>query len=311
MDEIQVIKPSVFPTIVRPMLSDRRGWCVFLGTPKGHNVLYDLYNLAKNTPARWFSLLLKASETKIIAAVELEDARSQMSEAEYRQEYEVDFDIAIRGAYYGSEMDRARQEGRITHVPYDKNYHVFTSWDIGYADATAICFWQHYNNRFWFIDYLEGTGEQASYWAQEVADKPYRYAKHYLPHDARSKEYTSGRAAIEQIKLVLDDIYICPNHTVADGINAVRITLENCYWDEKKCAMLVENLRSYEHEWDEDNKVFRDRPKHNFASHGADSFRYFAVGWKTLNLDEEERVYESEADRFDRKYDQDLFDGMK
>lgn len=280
-DEFQDWKPGVFASVVRPMLADRHGWCTFMGTPKGHNEFFELKQIAEADPQKWFCFTLKASESNLITADELADARQLMSEEEYAQEFECDFESAILGAYYGREMRRVLEDGRIKQVNYNKAYRVFTSWDIGYSDNTAICFFQYYDHQYHFIDFIEGNGELASYWAQKVKDKEYRYAKHLLPHDAKAKHITSGKSVIEQVaySLGITNCVVVANHHVSDGINATRQVLNCAVFDESKCHDLIEALRAYEHEYDAEDKVFKDKPLHNWASHPADAMRIAAMGF--------------------------------
>ena len=100
-DETQNIKPGLFPEVIRPALADRKGWCIFIGTPKGQNYFYDLHKQAKETKD-WFTCVFKASETKILDSEELEAARSVMSPDLFDQEFECSFQAAITGSYYGA-----------------------------------------------------------------------------------------------------------------------------------------------------------------------------------------------------------------
>lgn len=98
LDEYAQIKPDVFAEIIRPALSDRSGWALFLGTPKGQNQFYEVYNHAVKMAAKgdysWWSGLYRADETNVIAASELEELKSVQSEATYRQEMLCDFTAA-------------------------------------------------------------------------------------------------------------------------------------------------------------------------------------------------------------------------
>ena len=139
LDEFADMKPSVWGEVIRPTLSDRNGWAVFIGTPKGKNAFWDIWDRARKDP-NWFRLELKASTTGIIAEAELADAAKTLSEDEYQQEYECSFDAAIKGAIYGKLMREALEAGRIKHVPVDTNLSVHTAWDLGFDDSTAIWF---------------------------------------------------------------------------------------------------------------------------------------------------------------------------
>jgi len=169
---------------------------VFIGTPQGRIGLYDIW-ARKNT---WqgvdlYSLMLKASETGIIPPEELADAKRTMTEDQYEQEYECSFDDAIVGAIYGKLMAQAEADkpSRICSVPYDPSVPVFTSWDLGIGDPTAIWFCQLVGKETRLIDYYESSGVDVSHYASVLKGKPYYYGGHILPHDAEPKEMTSGK----------------------------------------------------------------------------------------------------------------------
>ena len=137
LDEYAECDPRVWGEVVRPALSDRLGWAIFIGTPKGSNHFYEIYKKAQGLDS-WFTAIYKASETGIILRSELEAAAQEMSEEEYNQEYEADFGAALMGAYYGKEMKQADSEKRITTVSYDPAVQVHTFWDLGIGDSTSI-----------------------------------------------------------------------------------------------------------------------------------------------------------------------------
>ena len=105
------------------MLADRRGWATFIGTPKGKNEFFRLYESAKRDPT-WFHMMLKASESGIISAAELADLQREMGEDQYQQEFECSFEAAIKGAFYAEEMRAMLAEGRMQELndqaPHDR-----------------------------------------------------------------------------------------------------------------------------------------------------------------------------------------------
>jgi hypothetical protein len=157
LDEYADMDPRVWSQIIRPALADRQGWAVFIGTPKGRNAFFELWRRSQSEPG-WFSMMLKASETGLIPASELESARRDLTEEQYAQEFECSFDAAVVGSYYGKLMMRAEAERRIVPVPYDPAALVWTSWDLGIRDATAIWFAQMIGREIRIIDYYEAAG---------------------------------------------------------------------------------------------------------------------------------------------------------
>lgn len=142
LDEFGDFKPSVWGSIIRPALSDKQGWAVFMGTPKGKNQFWDVYQTSRMNPEEWFSLRLKASDSGILPQSEIDAVKAQISEDQFMQEYETNFEAAIIGAFYGVEMRMAADDGRITEVKYDPSLSTYTAWDLGYRDDTAIWWYQ-------------------------------------------------------------------------------------------------------------------------------------------------------------------------
>jgi len=296
------MSPEIWSQVVRPALSDRMGWAVFIGTPKGQNHFYEVYSTAKTTEG-WYTALFKASETGIIPIGELEAARAVMSDAEYNQEYECSFSAALVGAYYGKEMDKAEADKRITAVPYDPALPVSTFWDLGIDDTTAIWFGQILRGReIRWIDYHEESGQGCDHYARILQNKSYVYQEHWLPHDGAVRELGSnGKSRQETLQNLLkgSKVIVSPRHGVEDGINAARLMLARCWFDAEKCKRGIEALKNYERAWDAKNKIYVSRPKHNWASHGADAFRVAA-----MNLDENKRTVDN-INRYLRQTDND------
>lgn len=281
LDEYGDFKPSVFGNVLRPSLSDKQGWCVFGGTPKGRNQFYDIFTTAERLPREWFLLRLPASSSGLLPKGELNAAKAQLSPDQYQQEYECDFAAAILGAFFGTEMREAEEQGRITRVQYDRNLPVHTAWDLGYRDDTAIWFYQVTRNEIRVIDFYAVSGANIHDIADVVLAKPFQYAKHHLPHDARAKSLQTGKSIVEQLAVHLDiaKLSVVPDIGVQNGIQAVRLTLPRVWFDAEKCRDGIEALRQYQREFDEDKKAFRQNPRHDWTSHPSDAFRMLAVSW--------------------------------
>lgn len=276
LDEVGDMRESVWKEVIRPALSDRLGWAVFIGTPRGRNHFFDVYENAKRDPD-WLCLTLRASETGLINPAELADARRQMSDSAYRQEYECDFDAPILGAIYADELMRCAEEGRITKVAHEPLLPVHTAWDLGVADATAIWFWQQANNQLRVIDYLEVTGEGLPGIAKMLQAKGYVYGSHYAPHDIQVRELGSGLSRLEAARNLGLLFEMVPNVSVDDGIHALRLMLDRCWFDADKCRTGLDALMHYRRGWDDKRKVLSTKPVHDWSSHAADAARYFAL----------------------------------
>jgi hypothetical protein len=280
-DEMADFPHSAWPTVLRPSLTDRKGSCTFISTPKGKNEFWDLYEHAISDPT-WWSGMFKASQTNILDPEELEEAKITMGEDRYEQEFECSFEAAIVGAYYAMEMKTATQDNRITTVPYDPSVGVVTAWDLGIGDSTAIWFAQYVGQEIRVIDYYENSGVGLDHYAKELSSKNYHYMDHILPHDVQVKELGTGKSRLETLhNLGIQDVTIAPKLSIEDGIQAARSMLNRCWFDEEKCNRGVEALRQYRREFDEKNKTWRGRPLHDWTSHGADAWRYLAVGKQT------------------------------
>lgn len=297
LDEFAEMNPTVWTTVVRPALSDRKGWAIFIGTPKGQNHFYELYIAAKNIP-QWFCAVYKASQTGVLDTTELESARLTMNDSEYAQEFECSFSAALVGAYYGKEIEEAEEKGRITDIPYEYDIPVDIAFDLGVDDATSIWFCQAIGREIRIIDYYEVSGKGLPEIVKDLKEKPYIYGRTILPHDAAVTDLSTGKTRVETFRnLGLRNIEILDRLNVADGINAARLLLKKCYFDRENTALGLKALKNYERKWDAKNKVYQSRPLHNWASHAADAFRYLALGLDERRpSDETMKLYPRESD---------------
>lgn len=277
LDEFADMDPRVWSEVIRPALADRQGWAVFIGTPKGRNEFYRIWQRSQ-TDKNWFSLMLRASETGLIIPSELELAKQDLSEDQYSQEFECSFDAAIVGSYYGKLIAQAEKDERVTGVPYEASAEVWTAWDLGIRDATAIIWAQTIGKEVHIIDYYEASGADLGHYASVVKSKPYVYGGHIVPHDAQAKELGTGKTRLEVLEsLGLRNISVAPMHRVEDGINGARVFLPKCWFDKAKTERLVDCLKLYRSEWDDKLQALKPRPVHDYTSHAADAFRYLAM----------------------------------
>lgn len=280
LDEYADMHPDTWGKVVRPALSDRQGWGIFIGTPKGMNDFKDKFDYARSgKDLEWMGYLMRASESKLIPEWELKAAAREMTEEEYAQEFECDFGAALVGAYFGKYMNRAEKEGRIRKVPYDKHVPVDTFWDLGIGDSTAIWFAQVVGDEYHLIDYIEASGEGLEYYVKQLQAKGYIYGEHVFPHDVSARSLDTGRTREETLRSMgLENIRVLDKLPVEDRIHAARMLLDKCYFDIDKCSRGVNCLINYQRKWDAKNKIFLQKPLHNWASHGSDAFGYFALG---------------------------------
>ncbi len=277
LDEFGMMPPRIFSEVLRPALSDRQGWALFMGTPAGKNQFYDVVQQAKADPD-WFLAEFKASQTGIIDATELAAARKDMTADEYAQEYECSFEASVKGAIYAAELATARQMGRIVAVPVDPILPVDTDWDLGVGDSTAIWFSQSLRSgEVRIVDYYEASGEGLPHYAQVLTAKGYTYGQHWAPHDIQVRELGSGRSRIETAASLGIKFNTCPNIPIEDGIHAARMLIPRCYFDEGRTQKGLEALQHYRRDYNTRLNEFKATPVHDWAEHGASAFRYLAV----------------------------------
>jgi phage terminase large subunit len=206
------------------------------------------------------------------------------------------YEIIAQGAYYAKLMHQAEMDGRIRDVPWMPGVPVMTFWDLGIGDPTAIWFAQQKDGWVHLIDYVENSGEGAEYYVKQLKEKPYVYGEHVLPHDAGNSDWSTGRTRVQTLAgLGINARVLEREAVVDDGIAAVRSLLPRCIFDAKHCERGIEALRHYRAEYDEKVLTLKNRPLHDWTSHGADAFRYLARGLP------DQSFIEKPKDRYSRR----------
>lgn len=285
MDEMGQMRPSAWYTVIRPALSDRRGWAIFAGTPAGKNLFWNLKEEARLNPSTHLLLELPASQTGIIHPDELRDAKAQMTEEAYLVEYECSFDAAIPGAYYAKLIGEAYEQGRVGKHEVDKAFPVNLVADLGFTDSCSWWGWQETHDGIRVVDFYENDNQPIQHYIDWVKSRPYLVNPSgiYLPHDARAKSLQTGKSIIEQFLQNGIRPQLVPEMSLQDGIEAARVVLPKCYFDETTTYEGLEHLRAYMREWDERTQTYRNKPKHDQHSHASDSFRYLALAARTTS----------------------------
>jgi hypothetical protein len=183
-------------------------------------------------------------------------------------------------------MAAADKAGRIREIEIAPDVPVQTAWDLGYRDSTAIWCFQQIAGELRLVDYIEDSGKALSHYVMELNARGY-HGTAWLPHDAEAKELGTGKTREETLQALGLTTRIVPQHRVMDGINAARVVFGNCWFDRERTFMGREALINYRAEYDEKNKVFKSHPLHNWASHGADAFRYLAMSWQSAKAEAE------------------------
>lgn len=186
---------------------------------------------------------------------------------------------AVEGAVFANELEKAKQEDRITTVPYTDGALVNTYWDLGQSDLTSIWFIQKVGFEYHVIDYYQNSGHKFPHYAKLVKDKPYLYGKHWLPHDATHNQQAAMESIQAQAQRLLGSVGISPKlgRHKADGINAARSVFDRCLFDSEKCVDGISALRRYHFRTNEETGARSNEPVHDIFSHGSDSFMYFSM----------------------------------
>ena len=277
IDEIGDINPLIFSEVVRPALTDRLGWAMFIGTPKGNNHFKDLRDRADKGDDQWSLLEFKASETGLIIATELALAKIEMGDDKYQQEFECSFNAAVEGSYYGQIINDLEVKNQITTIPREVLSKTYCAWDLGISDSTAIWVAQVVGKEIRLVDFYENHSQGLDTYVTWLRDNGWSDATQLLPHDVVVRELGTGKSRQEMLEEAGLEITVVKKLPIADGIQAVRRLLPRCWFD-KNVKQGLDALRNYRRNYDEKRNVFFDTPLHDWCSHSADSFRYLAVG---------------------------------
>lgn len=269
---------------LRPILAENGGWAIFNTTPRGQNHAEVMCRSAAESP-EWYAEVLNAKETGVFTLEQLAEEKAEMireygedvGTALFEQEYFCSFTAAVIGAYYGKEIGRLESQGRITSVPHDPAYPVCTTWDLGLDDNLSVWLFQEIGMEVRFLEHVSIIGAVPEM-MKELKERPYTFGTCYLPHDAEPRSIASGKSIKEVIEsLGFHETVIAPRGEVEHGINAVRQLLPKCMFDAKGCERGLHALRNYQREFNRQTHEYKARPKHDWASHPADSLRTYAT----------------------------------
>ena len=282
--------------VIQPMLIATNGFALFNFTPKGLNHAYEMFEMAKSDD-NWHAEILDADKTGVFTKEQLEQIKKEyLAQGKtldfFNQEFYCSFHGAIEGSYYSQQIKQAEKEGRIGNIPHEPNLLVDTWWDLGVNDTTAIWFTQKIGKEIRIIDYHEDSGFGLNHYAKIIKEKPYIYDRHYAPHDIIVREYTSGKSRLDAAKELGINFFVVPKIPRQDGINAARAIFNKCWFDKTKCQKGLMALKNYKKVFDEKRNTFKDEPLHDWASNGADAFRYFAVGFdERVHQENQQQTY--------------------
>lgn len=267
---------------IKPILAANGGWAAFIYTPRGKNHGWDLAEIARRNPDEWFFEILTVKETGVLTHEKVESERRKgMPDDLIQQEFYCNFNRGQEGSYYGRQIDELRKKEQICRVAFDPAVPVRTYWDLGIGDSTAIWFAQFINKEIHLINYYENSGEGLAHYAR-ILDEFRRetgcvYDLNVAPHDIQARELTTGKTRLETARRLGLNFRVAPKLSLESGIEAVRMTLSRCWFDEKKCELGLKCLENYRKTYNEKFRVYGDKPFHDYTSHGADAFRMLAI----------------------------------
>jgi hypothetical protein len=281
VDEPADMDPAAWYDVIRPALSDRLGWCVWIGTPKGRDAFYRLWKQAVGD-AEWYTMRLPASQSGLLPQSELDSAKAGMTAVvgAYEREYECSFETPVAGSIYGDLFADLRAKQRIKNFEYDRGLPVFSSWDLGWNDCTSVWLFQTAGPEIYWIWHTRQSKRTAGDMAVLLRETGIPIESHYLPHDADSATAATGisyRSAL--IAAGLTNVKVIPRSVnIWDGINALRRILPQSWFHAEKCAMGIEAMEAYHSKetGGVNGKAIAREPVHDWASHCADAARYVA-----------------------------------
>ena len=290
ISEYAYMDPQSWYTI-EPRVKPNNGTVLFLSTPNGKNHFYDLYNYAKTDIGEkngYFASFVDNNITQIYDNAFFEELRAQGRPEDFiQQEYFCDFNRGAEGSYYGKLIQQAREEDRILDIAIASDLPVCTSWDIGVGDSTSIWFYQHtHSGKVHLINYYENHGEGLEHYLRYLDkwkdDNKAIYGSHFVPHDMANKQFATGNDLVQTARDLGYQMQVVPKRSIEEGIQAARALLKHCVFNVKTCKRGIICLDFYRKKWNDNLKVYYDEPLHDQFSHGADAFRYLAVGLKLL-----------------------------
>jgi hypothetical protein len=281
-----------------PILRENDGWALFISTPRGRNHFHAMLETAQRTPG-WYAEVSPVDVTEALAPEALAEELAiyqgrygaDYGQSLFAQEYYCSFDAAIPGSIWGDCVTAAEQGGRVLDFPVHTDIPVHTAWDLGRTDDTAIWWYQLVGTQIDVFDHHSSSLKDIPFYMDLLEEKRHayglKYSTHHLPHDARPRTLAAGGKSILQqcedtarANPALGRFALGRRLDKQEHIQAARATFPRCRFHKTRTEKGVNSLRQYHREWDDEKKVFRDTPEHDWASHDADAFMELATSWQ-------------------------------
>lgn len=314
VEEAQSVSAESIDTLI-PTIRKKGSYLIWTFNPLTENdPVWD--RLMKNPDDRTYIKKVNSEAIESLLSPEIIHEREKMREDNpelFEHVWNGEPLTSKTGSVFGKQLARATAEGRIGSVPYDEQAGVYTAWDLGVGDDTVIWFFQVIGKEIHFIDHYEASGEDLGHYIGVINNKPYRYTKHFLPHDARQRELQTGisredffnKQGIYNVEILRPTNFQIGN----DDINMVaRPKLSLCWFDADKCARGIQCLKAYHYEFDEKNNMLRNKPEHDWSSHSSSAFIYALMAvTESIDISSQHRFKTFTPTAFKKKSDNDWF----
>lgn len=275
---------------LNPILAENGGVEILQGTPRGRNHAKAVYDAVKGE-ADWYVKTLTIEDTKdsngnrIITEADIARLRRQgMPDELIRQEFYCSWDVGQAGAYFTDEMDKAEAEGRIGLLPPVPRIPCHTFWDIG-LDGTAFWVMQPVGDHLHLIHCHERSNLTLDYFVgymEELRQRlGIRWGYHWAPHDIEQ----GNIVALNRKKIASDmgiEFMTVPRvQAKDDSIQALKWILHRCRFDKRECSLGIQALKEYRRQYDDVNRIFKDKPLHDWSSHQSDALQQMAMIWQS------------------------------
>lgn len=287
VEEAQAVSPSSWDTLIPTIRKEGSEIWISFNPELESDPTYQRFVI--NPPKNAIEITINWSDNPWFPQV-LKDEKDDLMARDYDaylNVWEGHCKQVLDGAIYANEIRSAVKNDRFMKVLCDHAKPVHTFWDLGRADKTAIWFVQQVGYEYRIIDYYENQGFALGHYLKVLQDRGYVYGDCWLPHDANNELLASERTVAQQVRAFGYKTRITPKTSIAGGIEAARSIFANCYFDQEKCSQGLHCLRHYRYDVDPETKQFSKNPLHDWASHGADAFRYLAVAMKTPSKEHE------------------------
>jgi len=272
--------PVAALNVIRPIVRNNHGQIIIQSTPKIDGISGGSFKIIFDRAMKredQYASLITAKE--FLNDAELEEARQEAIEENgndffFRQEYLCDWGQASSSSYYGYALQKNKVKKNIGYFPYDRAHSVYTAWDLGTSDSTAITFFQYIDKKPRILDYYETHDIGYAPMVKFLGTKPYNYAWHFLPHDGTVRDQSDAVQRVQKIKeLGLINASTLVRENVNDGINRAVVGIVDTEINEGTTLDLIRKLRLYKRKF---NALTGDYegPDHKTESHAADSVRY-------------------------------------